>query len=99
VFAIRRPRILAAVTSSERLDNFTWSSSASRMRILKHRPPRTAKILVVGLSGLPVAYLLIDRRSLYRRSMVVWSDRASTELDHCYCKQDPKPRCLPQVFD
>src|SRR6202051_2378120 len=42
-----------------------------QLRILKNGPPITTKILVIGFGGLPVPYLFIGRRSLYRRLVVL----------------------------
>jgi hypothetical protein len=54
------------------------------LRILKNRPPRTAKILVIGLGGLPIPYLFIGRRGLYRRLVVLWANQASSQLERRY---------------
>jgi hypothetical protein len=62
------------------------------LRILKYRPPRTAKILVIGLGGLPVPYLFIGRRSLYHGRVVLWANRASSQLQYCYRDQNPPGR-------
>jgi hypothetical protein len=60
-----------------------------KLRILEYRPPRAAKILVIRLSGLPVPYLFIRGRSLYRRHVVLWANHASRQLECRYRYQDP----------
>ena len=58
------------------------------LRILKYRPPVTAKILVIGLGGLPVPYLFIGGRSLHHGRVVLRANHASSQLEHCQREQN-----------
>jgi hypothetical protein len=51
-----------------------------QLRILKNRPPFAAEILFIRFGWLPVPYLFVCGRSLYRRRMVLWANRASSQL-------------------
>src|SRR5205085_10986776 len=62
-----------------------------QLRILKNFPPLPAKILVIGLSGLPVPYLFIGGRRRRVRDVVLWSNRAAAQSERRYCEWNCEP--------
>src|SRR6266576_762777 len=71
------------------------------LRILEYRPPRTTKVLVIGLSGSPVPYLFIAGRRLNYGRMVFGADGASGQLEYrdAYQKRSSRfPRARGNQF-
>src|SRR5208283_2628807 len=66
--------------------------------VLEDFPPFGRQLLVARLCRLPVSHLFVGGRSLYRRPVVLRSNRASNELKHCDCQENLQPDRLSGIL-